>query len=157
VTFEAHTPLWLELLVIVGVALSAAVLVFFLLDFFVRRKTPPLARSFERLAQEAQNAVDALQAGGDVKDIVIRSYLQMSLIVREELGLAREKAMTPDEFEQTLVSTGVPRQPVHHLTRLFEEVRYGNRPTGREDERQAIADLSAIAAFCRGSQITGAE
>jgi hypothetical protein len=56
--------------------------------------------------------------------------------------------MTPSEFEQALQGKGLPREPVHQLTHLFEEVRYGARQVGEREERQAIDSLSAIVAAC---------
>ncbi len=38
--------------------------------------------------------------------------------------------MTPHEFEQQLQRAGLPAEPVHDLTHLFEEARYGGAGDG---------------------------
>jgi hypothetical protein len=64
--------------------------------------------------------------------------------VNRRMGLQRERAMTPREFEQRLVDIGLPSQPVSQLTRLFEAVRYGSREPSQLDEKMAVNCLSEI-------------
>jgi hypothetical protein len=103
-----------------------------------------------RLVDEAQDAVDALQAGGNIRDTVIRCYIQMTQVLAKERNIHREEAMTPHEFEQILLTKmKLPETPVQRLTRLFEAVRYGDYHPGKREELEAIDSLTAIAAACK--------
>ncbi|MGC9398568.1 MAG: DUF4129 domain-containing protein [Anaerolineae bacterium] len=103
----------------------------------------------QRLAREAQDAVDALQAEGDMRDVVTRCYADMTRVVQEARGLRRGREVTAREFEAYLDEQGLPAAPVHRLTRLFEAVRYGDHPPGEAERMQAMESLSAIAEACR--------
>jgi len=100
------------------------------------------------LAQPAQEALNNLQAGGDLRNAIIRCYQEMTQVVRLERGLARDISMTPSEFVHVLVKGGLPEEPVSELTHLFEEVRYGPATPGSREERRAILSLSAILEAC---------
>jgi hypothetical protein len=155
-TFTAQSTPALEIAVIVVIALIIAIGVGVLYWYYRRRQEQNAEPTpLEQVANEAQSAVDALRAGEDIKDIVIRSYIQMSRILRLERDIQRDEAMTPHEFEKTLVEKGLPYDPVHQLTHLFEEVRYGTKRPGELDEQRAITCLSTIVAFCRESETPG--
>lgn len=98
------------------------------------------------LAREAEAALQAFMNGENLRDVIIRCYLQMEQSVRESLSIEREGAVTPREFEEFLISRGIPCDPVHQLTRLFEKVRYSHLPTAPQDEQDAVTCLSAIRA-----------
>jgi hypothetical protein len=68
----------------------------------------------------------------------------MVRILNEQRGIQRRKHMTPREFEIRLEEAGFPGEPVRQLTRLFEQVRYGAKALGAQEERQAVACLTAI-------------
>lgn len=141
------TPSWLVTLV--GVILPAALVgaVLGLLWLILRRRR---AHSLpEALAEHAQEAVDALEAGGDLSNVIIRCYAQMSKVLFDERSLMRHTAMTPREFEQMLLRVGLPAEPVHTLTRLFEEVRYGGISPDSASVEQALESLRAIVAHCQ--------
>jgi hypothetical protein len=148
VSFSAAPPEWLTLtvLLIISVALVAAVGG---LIWFLRRRRTSRQSAWRELAQEVQATLDALQQGGDFKLTIMRCYQEMSRVVREERGLARKTAMTPREFEDYLVSTGLPQAPLNALTRLFEQVRYGSIPAGADEEALALSCLTKIAESCR--------
>jgi Domain of unknown function (DUF4129) len=57
--------------------------------------------------------------------------------------------MTVREFEQLLETKGLPRDPVHQLTQLFEAARYSLRQFTPADEQTAFDCLSAIVQFSR--------
>jgi hypothetical protein len=127
----------------IGLAISIATLMVGIALYIrrrIQRKTGPL----EQLAQEAQEAIDALQAGADLKNTVIRCYHEMSLILLEQRGLKRAETMTPREFERDLEDSGLPGEQVRLLTRLFETVRYGTKVPDEEEENMAIESLSSI-------------
>jgi len=148
-TFAASPSQWLVLVASLGAALFLTVLVAGIAWSVWRRRRP--RHPLERLAQEAQNALDALWAGGDLKNVVIRCYLEMSRVVSEQRGIRRDEDMTPREFESYLEEKGLPGEPVRQLTRLFEEVRYGTMIPGENEKRQAVASLTAIVEVCGGA------
>jgi hypothetical protein len=113
--------------------------------------THPPQSPLEQLAEEAQGALDALRAGADPKDTVMRCYLDMSRVLRKQRGITRNQAMTPREFEKSLGETGLPNVEVRQLTRLFEAVRYGTKVPAGSEERQAIDCLTAIVEACKGA------
>jgi hypothetical protein len=148
--FAPSPPPWSPLLIsllLAGLAAGFAGLLYFY--FRGRRETPDT--SLDRLGEEVQEAVEALHAGGDVKDIIIRLYQQMAQILEDERGIQRGTAMTPEEFEGSLIRLGFPAEPVHTLTWLFEQVRYGAQWLGEAEQRQAQGSLGAIIAHCRAN------
>ena len=98
----------------------------------------------ELVGSEAEKAWQALKAGLDLKDVIIKCYRQMSLAMEAERGLGRKEFMTTGEFENVLETAGIPHDPIHQLTRLFEAVRYGNWQPNLADEQTALQCLEAI-------------
>lgn len=146
--FVPNAPEWVGILSAVGLALGLAAGLVAAAWYVWRRSRAP-AGPLDELAEEAQRAVDALRAGADVQDAVLRCYFEMSRVLAAQRGLTRGEAMTPREFEERLVAAGLPRTHVQALTRLFEGVRYGSRGATQAEEAQAIASLSAIARAAR--------
>jgi hypothetical protein len=132
------TPPWLLWLVGIGL-LIITVLVAIWMFTPVRQ-----ADRLDLLGLEAERARQALISGGDLKDVIINCYRQMSLTMKQEQGIEREEFMTTGEFETVMESVGIPREPIHLLTRLFEAVRYGHWQPDGVDEQQAIQCLEAI-------------
>jgi hypothetical protein len=118
--------------------------------WFLWRRRQPDNSPKQLIARQAQSALDALQAGGDLKNTIIRCYYQMSAVINQQRGIQRSQAMTPHEFEQYLASNGLPGEPVSQLTHLFEEVRYGDLPAGAAEEQVALNSLTAIIEACGG-------
>lgn len=98
---------------------------------------------------EAENALQSLKTGRDLKDVIVKCYRQMSLALEKEQGIERKDSMTTREFENLLETAGVPHDPIHQLTQLFEAVRYGNWQPNPMDEQRAIHCLEAIMLFSR--------
>ncbi|MBN1660359.1 MAG: DUF4129 domain-containing protein [Anaerolineae bacterium] len=151
--FDAIAPKWAEPVAVIGIALLVALGVVAGAWALVRRlqRPPgPIAATPWALAGKAQRALDALHAGADVRDTVMRCYFEMGRVLDEHYGLVRQEAMTPREFERLLAGVGtrwvLPRAQVERLTRLFEMVRYGSHPATGTQEQEAIACLTAIAA-----------
>ena len=144
---SASVPAWL----VTGAALSLALLAAFgvvLLAWTLSRprlEQPALAE----LAIAAQAALDTLEAGGDFGDAITRCYARMSQALQAERDLTRPSAMTVREFERLLIHQGLPEQPVHTLTRLFEQVRYGGLLPDETAIRQAASSLNAILSACQ--------
>jgi len=142
-----RTSEWLVTVVGIGLALVLASGIGFI--FWILSRRLPSSGLPEILSQEAQTALDALEAGADYQDVIIRCYAEMSRLLQVKRGLERQRAMTPAEFERSLIRIGFPQEPVQILTRLFEEVRYGrNRPNeGRQE--MAVASLTAIVEYVK--------
>jgi hypothetical protein len=101
------------------------------------------------LGLEAEKARQALMTGLDLKDVIVKCYRQMSLALEKEQGIERKDSMTTREFESLLEAAGVPHDPIHQLTQLFEAVRYGNWQPNPMDEQKAIHCLEAIILYSR--------
>ena len=148
---DAAAPEWLIWAAIVTLALILALLlvgaVRLLLRYRVRQPSP-----LTELAEQAEDAAEAIRAGADLHDTVLLCYYRMSQTLQERRGIWRERAMTPREFETYLERSGVPVEHVRRLTRLFEKVRYGAKMIEAEDERQALSSLGAIVEYCRSAQ-----
>jgi hypothetical protein len=141
---------WLDVGICLGLAFLLAIIITVLAWGIYRASRERAGDAITRLADEAQEAVDALQAGGNIRDTVIRCYIQMTLVLAVERNVRREEAMTPHEFEQILLTKlKLPETPVQRLTRLFEAVRYGDYHPGKREELEAIDSLSAIASACK--------
>lgn len=147
VEFVADSPPWLVLVTTLGLAVLAAGMLVGLVWFIWRRRRSD--SPLEQLAQEAQAALHALQAGADLRNTVLRCYREMSRVLREQRGITRAEGMTTREFERHLEEAGLADEHVRQLTRLFEGVRYGARVPGPQEERQAIACLTAIVEACQ--------
>lgn len=143
-------PAQLGWIVLTGLLLGAVVLCAWLAWHAFRR-----LRSEDPLAQEASAALRAIEDGQDLKSVIIRCYLQMTRIVKEERGLEREESVTPREFERFLAAKGIPETPIRQLTRLFEKARYGSKAPDRQDEQDAVECLSAIRLNCHPVEAGG--
>lgn len=130
--------------VLIGCVLGASFLVINVLKQQLRS-----TQVEEQLLQEAQNAVNALKAGENLENVIMRCYLQMTHVLQEEQGIERSNNMTVREFENWLELKGVPRVPVRQLTYLFEKVRYGTLKPSESDEKIGIESLNEIIKYCR--------
>jgi hypothetical protein len=134
------------LTIIVGFILLLAA-IFFIVWLIQRRPKP--AGSINKLAIEAQEALDEIESGADLRNVIMRCYIEMTETVEETRGEKRSQGMTPREFEVRLVNLGIPREPVQQLTKLFENVRYGAREADTESEELAKSSLMAIIQACK--------
>jgi hypothetical protein len=107
------------------------------------------ATTIDLVGLEAEKAWQELKTGLGLKDVIIKCYRQMSLALAEEQGLERQDFMTTREFENLLEAAGVPHDPIHQLTQLFEAVRYGHWQSNPIDEQKAIHCLEAIMVYSR--------
>ena len=139
VEFNNLPPDWLVLAITAGL-----ILLLIATAWLVWRRGRVSSGPLPQVTRQAQQAIVDLQAGGDIKDVVTRCYVEMSRALSLQRGLLREVAMTPREFETRLQQAGLPGQQVQRLTRLFEGVRYGAKPPGEREQHEAIACLSAI-------------
>jgi hypothetical protein len=139
-TFIADPPQW----AVVLVSLLLATLIIGGL-WFLWRRAPRQENPLMMLAEEAQEAIEELRAGGDLKDTIMRCYVEMSGILSSQRGLARDTSMTPREFEQRLAAAGLRDEHIRQLTLLFERVRYGAKHPDEREEHEAMVCLTAIA------------
>jgi len=147
--FVANSPSWFTLVVAFCLAvLFTGLLVGIGWYIWRQRRRPPEQDSLEQLAQGAQDALESLQAGDDMKNVVLRCYFEMAQVVSDRRDIERQSDVTPREFEHRLEKAGLPGEHVRPLTRLFEAVRYGAKTLDEDEERQAIACLTAIVAAC---------
>lgn len=147
VEFVAAPSQWFVFVMNLAVALLLAAVVVGGLWFLLHRRRQPTS-SLEQIAWKAQDALQALRAGGDLRNTVLRCYFEMSRVLSEQRGITRAKAMTPREFERYLEEAGLPGEHVRGLTRIFEGVRYGAKVPGEDDESHAIACLTRIVEAC---------
>lgn len=136
--FSAQPPWWLA--IVLSAALAALLSVG--ISYFWRRGRQPE----QPLLAVAQAALADLQAGGDLRDTVLRCYRDMSQVLREQRAVERDSAMTPREFADYLSAQGMSDEHIQRLTRLFERVRYGGQVADERDSREAVACLTAIVA-----------
>lgn len=146
--FTPTPPNWIQTFTNVGLGLLLAAALG-LVSWRILRKRQSPDDALEQLAQEAQNAIDALQAGANLKDTILSCYFEMGRVLSEERGITRDEDMTPREFAASLESFGLPPKPIGELTHLFETVRYGAKSAELREEQQAIQCLTAIIEACR--------
>ncbi len=127
-----------------GVLLGAG-----LLGLHALRRTPQSAAETDGLSNEAENALQALERGENLSNVIIRWYLQMVQLMQAERSIERGDDMTVREFEDTLESRGIPADPVHKLTSLFEKARYSRETIDAHDEETGEESLKQIVEYCR--------
>jgi hypothetical protein len=147
---DAPPPQWFLSAVSGGCALLVA-MVIVALGWFVWRSRRRIVRPLEQLAQQAEETIEDIQAGADLRDTVMRCYFEMGRVLRQQRGIQRHQAMTPREFVAYLEEVGLPTEAAGRLTELFEQVRYGAKSLGQDEGAQALACLETIVEFCRSA------
>ncbi|SDJ60944.1 DUF4129 domain-containing protein [Natronorubrum texcoconense] len=85
-------------------------------------------------------AADRLEDTDEFDNAVYRAWREMT----QPLEVDRPDSSTPREFARAATDAGMDRTDVDELTRLFEDVRYGDAPTTPEREARAIEVLRRI-------------
>ncbi|NYT12125.1 MAG: DUF4129 domain-containing protein [Methanomassiliicoccales archaeon] len=125
--------------VIIGVVLFIVVR-----ELRSRRPRPPTMTSDNEMKVIIERAVDSLEAGGDPRTVVYRSYMNMCNLL-ERRGLTDISYLTPGEFASIAVGEfHLPHQQVEELTQLFEEARYSDHLVGEGMKERSIRCLRAI-------------
>lgn len=93
----------------------------------------------EAVGRAAGAAADRIEAEAAVTNEVYRAWYEMT----RHLDVRNPETTAPDEFEARAVERGMAPDDVARLTRLFEEVRYGERDPDSREER-AVAALRRI-------------
>lgn len=147
---NAEPPEWVTWAASLIIAVILAATTIGIWRLFHRRPEPFTALG--RLAAEAQDALNRLELGEDLRETILRCYLEMVQVVKESRGIARSQHTTPHEFEVLLKTKGLPAEALMRLTRLFEEVRYGSYSASPQEEQLAILCLRDIVAACQGDR-----
>ncbi len=147
----SEPPQWLTPVASLCLALPFAALLIGIAARLLSRRERRLKSPLGQLAQEAEEAIEQLRAGSDLRNTVIRCYAEMTRVLAEQRGIKRQESMTTREFEEHLRALDLPDEPIKQLTRLFEDVRYGILTPGEREEQQAIASLTAIVEACQSS------
>lgn len=137
----------LILLVLIAFIVVVGLLVFKVLGIWFKQ-----TGMTKQILHEAESAVNEIKSGENLRNVIIRCYLQMTHALHEERKIERHYSMTVREFEDWLEEKGYPIVPVHQLTRLFEKARYGTQLTMKEDEKTAVESLNEIIRFCRSER-----
>jgi hypothetical protein len=142
-------PALLFWLVGIGLLVSSILLGIWIFTPSSRRET-----TIDLVGLEAEKALQSLKTGLDLKDVIVKCYRQMSMVLEKEQGIERKDSMTTREFESLLEAASVPHDPIHQLTQLFEAVRYGNWQPNPINEQKAIQCLESIMLFSRETKNT---
>ncbi len=136
-----------------GVFLAAALLVsliaialFFQLGSNLRRQAAggPGRGPRRAAAQALQAAIDELELGGDVRDVILGCYARFCALLGSK-GIAEQDPLTPREIEGLAqVRLGVSPESSDALTSLFEEARYSEHRLGDADRDRAVSSLQRI-------------
>ncbi len=149
-------PDWVTTVTSLVLAVALTAIVALIIFTVWRRNRRKEELPLQKIERRAQDALDDLAAGGDLREVIQRCYFQMIDVLHEYRNIQRDRDVTPHEFERLLARHGLPPDPVHQLTMLFEQVRYGAHQPGRQEERLAISSLSAIVSACqRGREREG--
>ncbi|MCP4419192.1 MAG: DUF4129 domain-containing protein [Chloroflexi bacterium] len=137
-------------LIVVGILFAFALLLLLLRWWRYQKMLKEIDEMpLDELRVRAIMALEELRQGKmPLSDVIRRCYREMMQTVREQRGVYRERNVTPREFEKRLQQIGLPQPPVQRLTRLFEQVRYGNAPTSEREKREAIDSLKRIVDAC---------
>ncbi|MFB6205811.1 MAG: DUF4129 domain-containing protein [Haloglomus sp.] len=92
------------------------------------------------VAAAAGRAADRIETETDIENAVFRAWHEMTA----DLPVDDPATTTPSEFADAAVAAGMDRADVTELTRLFEEVRYGDAPVTDERATRATAALRRI-------------
>lgn len=98
------------------------------------------------LAEITRVALRNLAQGREWEDTVIQCYAQMNAAVSQRRGIERREAMTAREFSLRLEQSGLPRESIQRLTRLFEKARYGGHHSLSNEASEATLCLTDILA-----------
>jgi hypothetical protein len=132
------------LIFIITAVIIAVVLFTVVREIRSKRISRPPMTSDNEMKVIIKRAVDSLEAGGDPRTVVYRSYMSMCDLL-ERRGLADISYLTPGEFASIAVREFyLPREQVEELTQLFEEARYSDHLVGEGMKERSIRCLRAI-------------
>jgi hypothetical protein len=139
----------LSFLITLGFVIIVAVLTWRIYLWWKRQNEALNAPNpLDEIVKIARASLHELSQQGSSHDSIIQCYENMSQALYMRRGLQRSYAMTAAEFAQRLENAGLPREPVNHLTRLFESARYGARASTQTDIDEAVSCLKTILKHC---------
>lgn len=141
--FKPQSPAWLTELLSFALAAAFVFFLYWLWRRFRRSEDRHLTPA-QKLVRSAQSALRQIDAGQNLRDVVLRCYHEMTRVVAERHHLIRPEHITPHEFVHSLERIGLPAEQVQRLTSLFEMVRYGHKIPGAPERAEAIACLNAV-------------
>lgn len=139
--FVTDTPEWFVLVIDLVLVLLLVGIGWFLWRRLRRR---PETEAEPEFLASASSALRHLEAGDDVRDVIMRCYAEMTNLLAASGRAQRHRAMTPRDFEAHLARLGMRDEHIHRLTRLFERVRYGGIHPDAATQAEAQACLRAI-------------
>ena len=86
------------------------------------------------LGRAAGQAADRIAGETDLENEVYRAWREMT----DLLDVEDPRTSTPGEFATAATEAGLGCEDVSELTRLFEDVRYGETPASEPNERRAV-------------------
>lgn len=86
------------------------------------------------VGEAAGRAADRIEQEADIDNEVYRAWREMT----ELLDMSNPETGTPEDFAAAAVKAGMGKDDVRELTRLFEDVRYGNVEPSPEREERAV-------------------
>ena len=133
-------PSWL-LVIVAGVIGGIGVLYL----FFSKQRRSEVIRDRSHtdttdIADAAGRAADRIEATTDFDNEVYRAWDEMTAM----LDVREPKTCTPGEFAAAAIAIGMKQADVDELTRLFEDVRYGENRATETTEQQALDILRRI-------------
>jgi hypothetical protein len=137
---------WISFGVTFSLLLSIIIFVWFRLRNQDHRQV-----TLSNIAGIAEQAAEDLQSGRDYGDVVINCYADMMVELKYQRNIQRRGDLTPAEFVEVLNHTGVPFDPVHRLTTIFEGVRYGGKETSKKQIEEAAGCMGEIVSAIRGT------
>jgi hypothetical protein len=145
ITGPPLSPLPPALIWLVWIGLGMVII---LLGIWLVKGRTKINPASDALELEAERGMKALETGIDFKNVIVRCFLQMSLALQKEEGIKLEETMTAREFERLLEARGIPHDPVHQLTQLFESARYSCQQPAPGAGQKAINCLNVIVRYC---------
>lgn len=101
---------------------------------------PSDTRMQTEIGEAAGRAADRIEDAEGYQNEVYRAWSEMTAL----LDLPNTESATPGDFAREAIERGMRKEDVRDLTRLFEQVRYGNRPATEEREEAAVSLLRRI-------------
>ncbi|MFP4001041.1 MAG: DUF4129 domain-containing protein [Thermoplasmata archaeon] len=121
---------------------STLVVVFFLIRQKKLSEQDP--QTEEDISSTADKAITELHEGEEVRDVIIRNYQKM-LIILEREGVKQKISFTPRELENiALDRLPLKKETIEEMTKLFEEAKYSHHPLGEKDRERALANFKQI-------------
>lgn len=96
--------------------------------------------SLEAVAATAGRAAERIRQAESVENEIYRAWRELTRAV----STANPEATTPGEFSAAAIRAGMAEDDVRELTRLFNDVRYGDREPTPAAERRAVEVLERI-------------